>query len=66
MPKTYREVRRRLRSGGWSPVRQRGSHEVWRSPDGDRAIVVAGKNSAVVPPGTLASLRRATGYGDLR
>jgi predicted RNA binding protein YcfA (HicA-like mRNA interferase family) len=66
VPKTYRELRRRLRSEGWSLVRQRGSHEVWRSPAGDRTVVVAGKDSDVVPRGTLSSIRRATGYGDLR
>jgi predicted RNA binding protein YcfA (HicA-like mRNA interferase family) len=66
MPKKYREVRRRLRAAGWSKVRTAGSHETWRSPDGQRVLTVAGKASDTVPAGTLAAMRRATGLDDLR
>ena len=66
MPKKYRDVRRRLIAAGWSRVRRAGSHETWRSPDGTRAVTVAGKDSDTVPVGTLAAMRRATGIGDLR
>jgi predicted RNA binding protein YcfA (HicA-like mRNA interferase family) len=66
MPKEYREVRRLLRAAGWSPVRRSGSHETWRSPDGERAVTVARKDSDSVPAGTLAAMRRATGLDDLR
>jgi predicted RNA binding protein YcfA (HicA-like mRNA interferase family) len=65
MPKKYREVRRRLRSAGWSRVRQRGSHELWQGLGGG-SVVVAGKDSEMVPAGTLAGIRRATGMDDLR
>jgi predicted RNA binding protein YcfA (HicA-like mRNA interferase family) len=66
VPKKYREVRRRLQEEGWVPVRERGSHEVWRSPAGDRIVTVAGKDSDSVPVGTLAAMRRTTGLDDLR
>jgi predicted RNA binding protein YcfA (HicA-like mRNA interferase family) len=42
--KKFREVRKALRAAGWSKVRQAGSHETWESPDGERAVTVAGKN----------------------
>jgi predicted RNA binding protein YcfA (HicA-like mRNA interferase family) len=66
MPKKYREVRRRLLAAGWTRLRSSGSHETWRSPDGRRAVTIAGKDSDTVPAGTLASMRRATGLDDLR
>lgn len=63
MPKKYREVRVALTAGGWVAVRQRGSHEVWAHPDRPERIVVAGKDSATVPVGTLGSIRKASGFG---
>jgi predicted RNA binding protein YcfA (HicA-like mRNA interferase family) len=66
MPKKYRDVRRALEDAGWQVVRQRGSHEVWAHPDRQGRIVVAGKDSATVPVGTLGSIRRASGIEDLR
>jgi predicted RNA binding protein YcfA (HicA-like mRNA interferase family) len=66
MPKKYREVRARLRAAGWTPVRWSGSHQTWQSRDGRRSVTVAGKNSDTVPTGTLAAMRRATGFDDLR
>lgn len=66
MPKRYRDVRRFLGSAGWLRVRQSGSHEIWRSADGSRMVVVSGKNSDSVPAGTLAAMRRRTGIDDLR
>jgi len=65
VPKKYREVRRALRAAGWECVRQRGSHETWRGPDG-RLVTVAGKESDTVPAGTLAAMRRSTSLEDLR
>lgn len=38
----------------------------WVSPDGERAVTVAGKDSDTVPVGTLAAIRRVTGLQDLR
>lgn len=51
---------------GWSVVRQRGSHEVWAHPERTERIVVAGKESATVPVGTLSSIRKASGLEHLR
>jgi predicted RNA binding protein YcfA (HicA-like mRNA interferase family) len=66
MPKKYGEVRAALRSDGWLPIRQRGSHEVWAKPGRRERIVVAGKDSAVMSPGTLSSIRRVSGLEELR
>ncbi|MEA2356657.1 MAG: HicA toxin of bacterial toxin-antitoxin [Solirubrobacteraceae bacterium] len=62
----YREVRAALRAAGWSRVRQSGSHETWRSPEGARSVTVAGKDADTVPAGTLSAMRRATGLEQLR
>jgi predicted RNA binding protein YcfA (HicA-like mRNA interferase family) len=66
MPKKYREVRAALHEAGWEVVRQRDSHEVWAHPQRSERIVVAGKGSATVPVGTLASIRKASGLEHLR
>jgi len=66
MPKTYGQVRRALRRAGWTMIRQRGSHQFWVSPDGQRAVSVAGKDSDTMSAGTLASTRRRTGLEELR
>ena len=66
MPQKFREVRKALIAAGWTVMRQRGSHEVWAHPDRDQRIVVAGKDSDSVPPGTLGSIRRASGLEHLR
>ncbi len=58
MPKKFREVRVVLIDGGWTVVRQTGSHEVWAHPDHDARIVVAGKDSDTVPVGTLGSMEQ--------
>jgi len=55
-----------LRAAGWHEVRQSGSHQTWESPDGSRAVTVAGKDSDTVPVGTLAAIRRATDLEQLR
>jgi len=66
MAKKYSDVRAALIDAGWQVVRQRGSHEVWAHPDREDRIVVAGKDHDSVPPGTLGSIRRASGLEDLR
>ena len=66
MAKKFREVRKALRKAGWRRVRQSGSHETWESAEGTSAVTVAGKDSDTVPVGTLAAIRRATGFKDLR
>ena len=64
--KKFRELRKALRQAGWIRERQAGSHEIWRSPDGQRVVTVAGKDSDTVPVGTLSAIRRATGIETLR
>jgi predicted RNA binding protein YcfA (HicA-like mRNA interferase family) len=64
--KKFREVRKALRTAGWTRIRQAGSHETWESPDATRVVTVAGKDSDTVPVGTLSAIRRATGLRDLR
>ncbi len=66
MPKKYREVRSALLEAGWQVLRQRGSHEVWGKHGNPARIVVAGRDSDTVPPGTLSSIRRASGLEHLR
>lgn len=66
MPKKYREVRTALLAAGWEVVRQHGSHEVWAHPERSERVVVAGKDSATVPAGTLGSIRKASGLEHLR
>ena len=66
MPPTYRDVRRALRNAGWMKLRQRGSHEVWSSPDGRSRVTVAGKDSDTIKAGMLAEIQRGTGLGGLR
>ena len=66
MPKKYREVREALLEAGWEVLRQSGSHEIWSRPGEAVRIVVAGKDSATVPVGTLSSIRRASGLEHLR
>ena len=66
MAKSFGDVRRRLLAAGWTPERRRGSHEIWKRAGTAVTIVVAGRDSATVPAGTLASIRRASGLDDLR
>lgn len=66
MAKKYKEVRVALKEAGWEVLRQKGSHEVWGRPGDDARIVVAGKDSATVPAGTLSSIRKASGLEQLR
>ena len=66
VPQKYRDVRAALKDAGWTVIRQRGSHEVWAHPERTDRIVVAGKDSATVPAGTLGSIRRASGLEHLR
>lgn len=67
MAKKYRDVTKALRAAGWHKTRTRGSHEVWRNPDGREVTVPAGgKSNREVPAGTLAAIRRAAGLKDLR
>ncbi len=61
-----RDVLKRLESEGYTLVRQRGSHRQYRAPDGSHVVTLSGKPGDTLKPGTLASIRRATGLDDLR
>ncbi|MFM8762815.1 MAG: type II toxin-antitoxin system HicA family toxin [Solirubrobacterales bacterium] len=66
VPWKVREVEKKLRREGWAKFRQSGSHQVWKSRDGTRTAVVAGKASDTLSPGTLANIRRASGIEEFR
>ena len=66
MPMKIREVIKRLEEVGYTLERQRGSHRQYRAADGSHIVTVAGKASDTLKPGTLASIRRATGLEDIR
>jgi predicted RNA binding protein YcfA (HicA-like mRNA interferase family) len=61
-----REVTVVLERNGWVLVRQRGSHRHYRHPNVPSVVTVAGKPNTTVPPGTLGSIRRASGIKELR
>jgi predicted RNA binding protein YcfA (HicA-like mRNA interferase family) len=58
----YREVRRRLRDGGYAVVATVGSHEKWAHPTGPSKVTVLGADNADVPTGTLRSIFRQAGW----
>lgn len=45
----YRDVAKSLRGIGWSIARTRGSHEVWKSPDGVTSVSVVAHGGKVSP-----------------
>ena len=45
----YRDVARFLRSIGWAIDRTRGSHEVWKAPDGSGSVSVVAHGGEVSP-----------------
>jgi predicted RNA binding protein YcfA (HicA-like mRNA interferase family) len=55
-----------LEAHGWRQVRERGSHHQFTRPDRAQLITVAGKRSATITVGQLASIRRKAGIEDLR
>ena len=59
MPLKVREVIRLLESAGWTLVRMKGDHRVFRHSDG-RITVVSGKPGDDVRPGTYRAILRQT------
>ncbi|MGC8877575.1 type II toxin-antitoxin system HicA family toxin [Thermus sp.] len=57
-----RELRRLLRRHGFAPIKGRGkgSHEVWRNPQG-MEVVIAVHGKDMVPIGTLKNILRQAG-----
>jgi predicted RNA binding protein YcfA (HicA-like mRNA interferase family) len=56
-----RELIKILEEDGWPQVRMRGSHRQFRHPTKTGTVTVAGKPSADIPPGTLASALKQAG-----
>ncbi len=56
-----RELIKLLESNGWKLVRIRGSHRQFKNPYKSGTVTVAGKPSADIPPGTLASIFKQAG-----
>jgi len=56
-----KELIRALEKDGWQQVRTKGSHRQFRHPVKRGTATVAGKPSAYVPPGTLASILKQAG-----
>ncbi|MGB5440547.1 MAG: type II toxin-antitoxin system HicA family toxin [Gammaproteobacteria bacterium] len=56
-----KELIRLLEKDGWEQVRMRGSHRQYRHPGKAGTVTVAGKPSADIPPGTLASILKQAG-----
>lgn len=57
-PKSWRELRDALRRLGAVPVRFRGSHEVWRFPDGKIFVAVVNHLADAVDANILSKFRR--------
>lgn len=45
----YRDVAKFMRSIGWDIARTRGSHEVWKSPDGTASVSIVAHGGKVSP-----------------
>ena len=56
-----KELIRLLEKDGWEQARMRGSHHQYRHPSKAGTVTVAGKSSADIPPGTLASILKQAG-----
>jgi predicted RNA binding protein YcfA (HicA-like mRNA interferase family) len=58
----YRELRRLARQAGFRPVRQRGSHQIWKNPGRpDVEVAIAGHDRKDVKAGLLAKTLRKLG-----
>ena len=57
-PKSWRELRGQLRALGARPVRNRGSHEVWKFDDGETFVAVVNHVSDSVDANLLSRFRR--------
>jgi predicted RNA binding protein YcfA (HicA-like mRNA interferase family) len=56
-----KELMKILEKDGWNQTRMRGSHRQYRHPEKAGTVTVAGKTSADIPPGTLASILKQAG-----
>ncbi len=56
-----KELIKILGKDGWEQTRMRGSHRQFRHSEKGGTVTVAGKPSADIPPGTLASILKQAG-----
>ena len=56
-----RDLIKLLESDGWKMARFRGSHRQFKHTSKSGTVTVAGKPSADIPPGTLASVLKQAG-----
>lgn len=56
-----REAIRQVVAAGWVLTGQRGSHRQYTHPSRPGRVTIAGKESADLPPGTWASIKRQAG-----
>tara|TARA_B100001964_G_C13757055_1_gene389999 strand:- start:110 stop:295 length:186 start_codon:yes stop_codon:yes gene_type:complete len=56
-----RDLIKLLESDGWKKVRVSGSHRQFKHLTKSGTVTVAGKSSADIPPGTLASVLKQSG-----
>jgi predicted RNA binding protein YcfA (HicA-like mRNA interferase family) len=55
---SWRQLRAALRQLGAAPVRARGSHEVWRFPEGETFVAVINHGGTPAPVGIFVKFRR--------
>ena len=56
-----KELIKLIEKDGWEQTRMKGSHRQYRHPGKPGTVTVAGKPSADIPPGTLASTLKQAG-----
>ena len=61
MPLKVSEMIRLIEADGWYLAATRGSHRQYKHPAKPGRVTVAGKPSAVLPPGTERSILRQAG-----
>ena len=61
---TAREYIRALHADGFTLQRTRGSHHIYRRPDGRRVVVAYHRLNATFPIGTLQAMVGDAGWGD--
>lgn len=64
MPPKVRDILDRLAGEGWQQVRQRGSHRIFKHPQRDDIVTVAGHPNTEPAPGTWRNIQRAAGWLD--
>jgi predicted RNA binding protein YcfA (HicA-like mRNA interferase family) len=61
-----REVLRLIEADGWQFVRQTGSHRIFHHPTKSGIVIVAGKPSQDLAPGTLNAILKEAGLKGTR